>query len=163
MFQITRQLPYTHDAIYLGNNRVVHIFMDEGGGISSAMAREDDWSRFINEEEGGYHGTVNVVDYRLRMRLPEEIVETAKISVRLEYGKGCYNIIDRNCQHFATFSSTGFKYSMDSRALVAIRSAVIKLNAGLPVNWPLLIMTVGSNFGCEYNVMQPNRTKPNLT
>ena len=111
--QITRKLGlYTHDAIYMGYNRVVHIFMSEGGSLESAQARDDPWSKFIGDVNSSGLETVSVVVYRLKIRTVDEIITEAENLVEKQFGKGQYDLAKENCQHFASFCCTGQKMSI---------------------------------------------------
>lgn len=106
---------YTHDCIYMGNKKVVHIFLDENSSKSCARAKEDSWQNYVgfDENDGApYWGTVYVVVYRLKIRKPEEILKTAKLLASEEYAKGQYNFFLKNCQHFATYCCTGKEFSI---------------------------------------------------
>ncbi|RNA00605.1 hypothetical protein BpHYR1_000094 [Brachionus plicatilis] len=107
---------YTHDCIYLGNKKVVHIF-DENISSSKfrAKAKEDSWENFVGIDNNGnvpYWGTVYVVIHRLRIRKPDEIVKEAKELSSDDYAKGQYHFVLKNCQHFAAKCCTGNEFSI---------------------------------------------------
>uniref|UniRef100_A0AC34FLR7 LRAT domain-containing protein n=1 Tax=Panagrolaimus sp. ES5 TaxID=591445 RepID=A0AC34FLR7_9BILA len=53
--------------------------------------------------------------FRVRFRSPNEIVETAKEYANGEYRHGEYNLIMKNCQHFATLCALGVEQCGDAR------------------------------------------------
>lgn len=110
---------YHHDAIYLGNKRVVHIFGDMSQK-TNVKAKEDDWTNFVGLNDEGdvsWFGTLYVVVYRLKIRSQKEIVsEALKLASEL-YGEGKYHLLDNNCQHFASFCCTGVEISMGANSL----------------------------------------------
>jgi hypothetical protein len=110
---------YHHDAIYLGNKRVVHIF-GEMSTNTNVKAKEDSWENFVGvNADGGvsWFGTVYVIVYRLRTRSPDKIVSEALQLASDSYGEGIYNFLSKNCQHFASYCCTGKEISLGAHSL----------------------------------------------
>jgi hypothetical protein len=124
MLQISRILGvYTHDAIYMGGKRVIHIFTPEGGTKATSQARNDPWSKFIGDVNSWF-GTVSVVVYRLRIRTVGEITKEAENLVREQFGSGQYNFLLQNCQHFASYCCTGQQMSLGTLNALAILNSI---------------------------------------
>jgi len=65
------------------------------------------WEIFWNQNEEKlirYHPIIP-------FKRPEKIIEHIIKLVALEYGRGDYNLIMENCEHFATLSVCGFTFS----------------------------------------------------
>ena len=110
---------YHHDAIYLGDKRVVHIF-GEVSEKTNVKAKEDCWENFVGVDKDGsvpWFGTVYVIVYRLRTRSAEKIVSEALKLASDSYGKGMYNFLSKNCQHFASYCCIGKEMSMGALGL----------------------------------------------
>ena len=50
----------------------------------------------------------------IRCHTPEEIVNAAQEFTNSQYGQNEYDIIRKNCQHFASFCCTGIEHSPDA-------------------------------------------------
>ncbi|UJR21359.1 hypothetical protein I4U23_024451 [Adineta vaga] len=98
---------YTHDAIYIGENKVIHVF---GDNKQNSAVREDDWSTFIGDPNSWW-GTVSIVIYRLRIRSRDEIVAAARSYLGINHLQGQYDFLTQNCQHFSSYCSTGTEIS----------------------------------------------------
>jgi len=106
---------YHHAGVFLGNDRVIHIYDDNSKHC--ARAREDSWKNFVGVCDDGstswFRSDVSVIIYRLRIRTPDEIVSAAREMASESYGRGKYNFVLKNCQHFASFCCTGIEMSTD--------------------------------------------------
>jgi len=102
--QVARSL-YHHSAIYIGNKKVIHV-SDPSGGASKeqALVNEADWSKF--------HCGDTEISVLLPMFKLKANVKVAN-DARLEIGnyKSEYNVLFKNCQHFATYCQFGKGYS----------------------------------------------------
>ncbi len=92
---------------------VVHIAADSvGNAKATSAANNEPWAKFVGSLQGWLIETVSVVVYRLRIRTVEEITEEAENLVREQFGRGKYDFLLNNCQHFASYCCTGQKMSV---------------------------------------------------
>lgn len=75
-------------------------------GESKGPAHEAEWDKFLN----GGKGKISLINYKVRVFPPNEIVERAKNN--LQYFKR-YSVRRKNCQHFASHCTTGERQSHD--------------------------------------------------
>jgi hypothetical protein len=112
----------------------VHIF-GEISAKTNVKATEDSWENFVGVDEDGsvsWFGTVYVIVYRLRTRSPEKIVSEALQLASDSYGEGMYNLLSKNCQHFASYCCTGKEISLGAHNLSdAISQSLSELKQSL--------------------------------
>ena len=103
---------YTHDAIYMGGTRVVHIFRDKSDSSQPYQARHGTWQDFMGKSYSVID-LVSIVVYRLRLRSVDQIMGEANSLVEQQFGAGKYDFLKQNCQHFASYCCTGQQVSID--------------------------------------------------
>jgi hypothetical protein len=141
---------YEHYGIYIGNGRVIHYAGDGSDFLGSICIHEADFSEFIKDggeyfylhfqeklpikiyqSEKLYSGDklpfANTKEYRIFS--PEETVKRARERV----GEEEYNLIFRNCEHFALWCKTGVEESTQ-----VIHGAMQCLAFGLTCALPIL-------------------------
>jgi hypothetical protein len=92
----SRDLPYHHDGIDLGNGSVIHFAADPGGNKATACIRVDSYADFAGA------GAITVRPYGPGFN-PEETI--ARAESRL--GEQGYDLVGNNCEHFARWCVTG--------------------------------------------------------
>ena len=141
---------YEHYGIYIGNGRVIHYAGDGSDFLGPICIHEADFSEFIKDggecfylhfqeklpikiyqSEKLYSGDklpfANTKEYRIFS--PEETVKRARERV----GEEEYNLIFRNCEHFALWCKTGVEESTQ-----VIHGAMQCLAFGLTCALPIL-------------------------
>ena len=89
-------LTYHHAAIYLGNKRVIQVSdPDAENRKDEAKVNEADWSAFHCG-----HSEFTICFPKVKFRSNLDVIERAKS--QLGFYKGEYNVLLKNCQHFAT-------------------------------------------------------------
>ena len=103
VIKVNRTL-YAHYGIYVEGGTVIHYNNEEGGNFSdlSGFVQETSLERFLDGEKSYYICEFNRKDYP-KIYSPEETVARA----RSKLGKGGYNLITNNCEHFAVWCKTG--------------------------------------------------------
>lgn len=140
---------YDHYGIYTGNGKVIH-FSDEGSDMGDDIRiRRATLSQFKNgasnvfvidfEAYRDYVENPELFDFRGLLKLafddlfgnemtiysPEETVERAESQL----GKGKYNLVVNNCEHFAVWCKTGkHESSQVQNFLEAIGSVIIPMS-----------------------------------
>jgi len=94
---------YHHDAIYIGNRKVIHMTKEQA-------AHEADWWEFLDDASG----QLSIIRYNIRTFSQSEIVDRARIHQK-QFNN--YNLFTANCQFFATFCSCGVKKSREVMSL----------------------------------------------
>lgn len=62
--------------------------------------------------------TIRVVVYRIRFQTPQNVVKTATDYANGQFRDGEYNLISKNCQHFATLCAVGFEECGDTKKIL---------------------------------------------
>jgi hypothetical protein len=119
---------YHHDAIYVGNGRVIHLWAPRGKGAASI--RMDSLGAVR-----GPNGLVTVAEYGVCFDA-SEVVQRAFSRL----GERGYNVFSGNCEHFATWCKTG----QHASSQVERASAVIAGSAGSRAAASLGISAVGA-------------------
>jgi hypothetical protein len=105
---------YSHHGIDLGDGRVVH-YSGLADGLRSGPVALTSMERFAAGRP------VDVVEHRRRLD-PNEAVERALSRI----GEDRYNLLWRNCEHFATWAVTGRSRSRQvRRAAAGVGTAVL--------------------------------------
>ena len=99
-------LLYSHHGIYAGEGTVVH-YKGAEKEKKDPVIRKTDMDEFLNE------GKLKRRDYK--KRLPHS--ETIRIAMEHLSNNG-YSLTFNNCEHFATYCSTGKKKSVQVRKIV---------------------------------------------
>ena len=103
---------YTHDAIYMGDSSVVHIYNNKSDKSQPYQARHGAWQDFMGSSYT-MRDLVSIVVYRMRLRTVDQIMQEANALVDQQFGAGKYNFLMQNCQHFASYCCTGQQVSVD--------------------------------------------------
>ena len=140
---------YDHYGIYTGNNEVIH-FSNEGSDFGSDICvRRATLAQFKNGADNvfvvdfeAYRDYVenpelfdfeglfklafdDLFDNKITIYSPEETVKRAESQL----GKGKYNLVFNNCEHFAVWCKTGKRESSQvQRFLEAIGSVIIPMS-----------------------------------
>lgn len=139
-----RRRHYSHHGIDCGDGTVIHYV---GPRRSIRRVERTSWEEFAAGDK------VRVRSYRIRLPV-DEIVHNAESQL----GANDYHLVRNNCEHFATWSSTGSKSSSQVRrwavaAPGAVASAGMVDAAGLHV---LLLGSLGMGI---YAVTRPRRRR----
>jgi len=92
---------YYHVCVYLGNNQVCHISGDNQG------AKIESWSEFVKDGEKElirHHSIIPFKDYK---KIARQITWASENN----YRSGQYNLLNKNCEHFANSIVYGIDYS----------------------------------------------------
>jgi len=98
---ISRKHLYRHEAVYLGNGRVIHV------PNTKDPIREDSFSAFLGDNPL----RIAYFNYLIRPKTQDEILSTAKSLIGTRGGD--YSLILQNCQHFASFCVCGEELPTD--------------------------------------------------
>lgn len=119
---------YKHYGVYVGNGHVVHFAGDQENELdpTKAYIQETDLADFLR---GGNGFIDKSSDARYS---PEEIVMRARAVVG--EGKGLYNLVFRNCEHFARWCKSGIPESQQVNevveGLLSITDSVVSFAKG---------------------------------
>lgn len=104
-----------HAAVYLTNKEAVHI-SGESKKNNNFRAQKDNWEKFLDNRKEAKE----IILYRplVPFKLSELIEQHIDIAVNTEYGSGKYNLLSRNCEHFATLCVGGVPFSKQVDALI---------------------------------------------
>ncbi|CAL1535797.1 unnamed protein product [Lymnaea stagnalis] len=95
---------YDHWAVYIGDSKVVHITKEKPMDKSCGKICVDDLMSVAGKSKVYI---ANERDFRYTPRSPEKIVQKAKMCV----GSVSYNLLSRNCEHFANYCRYGQRVS----------------------------------------------------
>lgn len=142
VWRFDAMVPYQHHAIDIGDGTVVHFTGEDGrgarvgGNAGQFQVRRTSMKRFVGS--ANQHPTRSTVNTRLHRvqhdnGLPTDSIVTRALS---EVGRGCYSVAFRNCEHFATWASTGTWQSNQvdvfvERAGAIAAKAALSLGRGL--------------------------------
>lgn len=131
-----KRILYSHWAVYMGNEEVVHLAGVENGGQSSsvnpshsftisgkifskAMVKKDSvW----NVAQGSKVKINNDKDKKLKPRNAKEIVTEASSKI----GEIGYNMLWKNCEHFTSYCRYGVNWSKQAdNAMLALGAVVV--------------------------------------
>uniref|UniRef100_A0A914YT01 LRAT domain-containing protein n=1 Tax=Panagrolaimus superbus TaxID=310955 RepID=A0A914YT01_9BILA len=111
---------FSHDGIYLGNGKVAHISGGSSNSASNSSSSSCTCMININDAQEACARIVTLKEFVLsdkqevrivvhcfRRKSRTEICEKARELVAERYGYGNYNILSKNCQHFATLCALG--------------------------------------------------------
>ncbi|UJR09771.1 hypothetical protein I4U23_013998 [Adineta vaga] len=96
-------LSTNHEGIYIGNGRVIHV-SGHGGEKSTSVARV---GRLLGDFVSKETDSIRVVVYRIRFQSPDSIVRCAEDWADSRFRAGEYNLLVKNCQHFARLCALG--------------------------------------------------------
>lgn len=116
-----RRRGYTHHGVDLGDGRVIHY-----SGLAESLAGGP--VEVISHDNFADGRELEVVHHRQRLD-PDEAVERARSRV----GEDRYNVVLRNCEHFATWAVTGRERSTQVRAAAATLGTTLALALGVVV------------------------------
>ncbi|KAH9508855.1 Phospholipase A and acyltransferase 3 [Bulinus truncatus] len=103
LVKIDRHL-YYHWGVYIGDRKIIHITKERPLDKSCGEIREDDLLKVAGKSKI-YVG--NDRDKRYKPRNPEKVVKKAKLCI----GSVDYNLVTRNCEHFANYCRYGQRVS----------------------------------------------------
>jgi hypothetical protein len=111
-----------HEGVYLGGGRVCHIHAENSEAMAKtvlsdkreASARIDTFQRFVSCEDQ----EVRVIVHCLRRRSRADICSTAERLADEHYRQGEYNLLQSNCQHFASYCVLGVEWMSDKQPLI---------------------------------------------
>lgn len=139
---VRRRPHYTHHGIDCGDGTVIHYVGERG---SQRRVERTRW------EEFAAGGEVHVRSYKTRLAV-EEIIRNAESRL----GSDGYHLVRNNCEHFATWASTGSPASSQVRRwAVAAPGAVASV--GFADAGGLHVMLVGSMSMGVYALAKPLR------
>lgn len=118
---------YKHYGVYIGNDQVVHFAAKKENetDAKNAHIQKTTLAQFLKGDQG-YIETENINN----AFSPQETVRRALSQVGL--GKGQYNLVFRNCEHFARWCKTGIAQSQQVKNVatgVAVGAAAIAVTA----------------------------------
>ena len=113
---------FHHAGIYMGNSRVINVSDPIGGKVKTrSEVHETSWSQFCAGDNEFRVGLV-----QLRTLSPQQVAD--KAVSRLGQLKGEYNLVSRNCQHFAYYCLLSDE--MERRVKGKIGKQIVELYAG---------------------------------
>jgi hypothetical protein len=123
------RLLYKHYGVYAGNNRVIHFAPKHGLEINpkDAFIQETSLDEFIKDSHSHVDNGVNP------LYSPEETVRRAR--TQLSLGKGQYNLVFKNCEHFARWCKSGVaeSHQVNTVAGVAVGVALTAAAVGIGI------------------------------
>lgn len=141
---VRRRRPYSHHGIDCGDGTVIH-YVGERGAVR--RVERTTWESFADGSD------VDVRSYRVRLPV-DEIVRNAESRV----GDEGYHLVMNNCEHFATWSSTGSPASSQVRKW-AITAPGALASVGVPDAAGAHVMVVGSLGMGLYALVRPGRRR----
>ncbi|XP_055352372.1 uncharacterized protein LOC129598476 isoform X2 [Paramacrobiotus metropolitanus] len=134
-----------HEGIYIGQGQVVH-FSGQGNDepqsdskthtlvqrkLNAGVRLGEFYPDFVNS----YDDKVEIIEYRLRLRSPEEIVAAAIDYAAEKFSLGDYNLVQNNCQHFASLCATGLRVMCGDMLYRTgtIRNGLVRLQVPEPI------------------------------
>ncbi|XP_041461664.1 phospholipase A and acyltransferase 2-like [Lytechinus variegatus] len=109
---------YSHWAVYIGNGEIVHVTGVDGSSSKADIIRENMilafWDKNVRKN--------NHMDDSFLPRGTREIVQTARRKVGTPWR---YNLIFKNCEHFASLCRYGREISLQSFGLSDVKSGNI--------------------------------------
>lgn len=133
---------YSHWAVYIGNEEVIHLAGDENDGLNgninpshafticgksfnkAVVKRENVWKVVLDSKVE----INNSKDRKCQPRSPHKIVEEAIMKI----GDIGYNVLWKNCEHFAAYCRYGVNWSEQADTFVGavvVTGAVVVLGA----------------------------------
>uniref|UniRef100_A0AC35FXS6 LRAT domain-containing protein n=1 Tax=Panagrolaimus sp. PS1159 TaxID=55785 RepID=A0AC35FXS6_9BILA len=111
-----------HEGIYIGDGQVCHINTETATAMAKtvlsdkreAHARIDKFQKFVSSEDQ----EVRILVHCLRRRSREDICSTARRLAEERYRAGEYNLLQQNCQHFASYCVLGVEWMSDKEPLI---------------------------------------------
>ncbi|XP_053406976.1 phospholipase A and acyltransferase 2-like [Mercenaria mercenaria] len=127
LIEIRRGIGYSHWAVYVGNEEVVHYTSADQNACLDVMNKaEIKCEGYWNVAKGTKVLINNFNDNKINPFEPDEITKRA----RSEVGRSGYNAIWRNCEHFATECRYGEPSNEQVQRRVVFVFAIIVLCAG---------------------------------
>uniref|UniRef100_A0AC34GA54 LRAT domain-containing protein n=1 Tax=Panagrolaimus sp. ES5 TaxID=591445 RepID=A0AC34GA54_9BILA len=114
-----------HEGVYLGERKVAHINTESSTatGITVLTEKRLADARVDSFETFGATKEVRIIVHCIRRQSRDDICETAiritkgKLLEEENYGKGKYNLLLQNCQHFASYCVLGIEWMSDKKQL----------------------------------------------
>ncbi|MDR1867461.1 MAG: lecithin retinol acyltransferase family protein [Treponema sp.] len=120
---------YKHYGIYSDDLHVIHFAAEQGEEINATNAYiyETTLEKFL-KGNAGFVDNTSLAQYS-----PQEIIRRARANIGT--GKGDYNLMFHNCEHFARWCKTGKAYSIQVRNAITTTAAVAgTIVSGLVIN-----------------------------
>uniref|UniRef100_A0AC34RTL1 LRAT domain-containing protein n=1 Tax=Panagrolaimus sp. JU765 TaxID=591449 RepID=A0AC34RTL1_9BILA len=106
-----------HEGVYMGNGKVAHINNESSTASAVTVISEKSEARAIVSSLKYFlvhpDQELRVIVHCFRRKRRQDICSTAYDLVRYEYGKGQYNVLWKNFQHFASYCVLGEEYMSD--------------------------------------------------
>uniref|UniRef100_A0A914ZG81 LRAT domain-containing protein n=1 Tax=Panagrolaimus superbus TaxID=310955 RepID=A0A914ZG81_9BILA len=111
-----------HEGVYIGDGLVAHINTETATAMAKtvlsdkreAYARIDTFQKFVSSEDQ----EVRIIVHCLRRRSRDDICLTARRLAEERYRSGEYNLLQQNCQHFASYCVLGVEWMSDKGPLL---------------------------------------------
>lgn len=101
---------YDHVGIYLGNNKVCHIY--DYWETKDMKTRIDDTNVFLGKAKDTEGiGNIEVIHPIIPFKHYSQVAQQIAWAEGVEFGKGKYCLANRNCEHFANMLIRGAKHS----------------------------------------------------
>uniref|UniRef100_A0A914CL62 LRAT domain-containing protein n=1 Tax=Acrobeloides nanus TaxID=290746 RepID=A0A914CL62_9BILA len=117
-----------HEGIYIGDGQVIHIAIDKVSFAHGVREKGRSCARvgllkkhFANSSDAD----IKVVVYRIRFKTPDEIVSNAYRYAKEFFREGEYNVLWKNCQHFASLCAVGKEEMTDKNPLIVTGLTVV--------------------------------------
>lgn len=108
---------YYHFGIYLGDGEICH-FLRKSNGV-----RKTDWNGFLEDQVGELYKYHPIIPFKHFDKTARQIA----ICIDKKFREDCYNLYNRNCEHFANMIGFGINYSEqiedDKRLILAKEGA----------------------------------------
>jgi hypothetical protein len=117
---------YKHFGIYINDNRIIHFAPDNGYEKDQRNA----YIHVSNLEDFQKNGTIEIDTARAKCS-PKEVIARAEHC--LGRGKGYYNLVFNNCEHFVRRCQTGVKKSYQVRNVSMIALAGIAIITSIAI------------------------------
>lgn len=144
---------FTHHGIDCGDGSVIHFTGNNSKKNNFVITR----TSLVSFAAGNVKGRkeVYVLDYDvlgIPYDLPDAVIQRAENFI----GKGEYNLIDNNCEHFAFFCKTGIKESYQIRKLM--EDGLLRRGFSSIYMWSLgiLINQLFGNYPQKYKTIRVN-------
>lgn len=107
--------------VFLEFDLILYPDSDHGIGKGGSVARFGGLLGDFVDKESDY---IRVVVYRIRFQIPDGIVNRAKVWAEGKFREGEYNLLLKNCQHFARLCAIGHEESGDIKKILSILAGI---------------------------------------
>lgn len=126
---------------------MIHV-SGHGEGKDGSVARV---GRLLGDFVSKPDDTIRVVVYRIRFQSSENVVKQAKDYTEGNFRRGEYNLLIKNCQHFATLCIIDFEECGDKQKMLDILG-----NMGIAGVFILIALLWNDNFDFVTNENSPS-------